>query len=169
MTNKHAKHSISHPELVQGLQTCAVLNSKAFTLIELLVVVLIIGILASVALPQYQKAVDKAHFVKTMAAGDALLQAEKVYFLENGKYTANREELDISVSACVIWVGAEGASDSIMCIDSSYGKLAFRVFLNGTFNRYCVALENDARAKRVCESFTNATGYNMSGNMYYAL
>ena len=59
-------------------------NCGAFTLIELLVVVLIIGILAAIALPQYQKAVTKSRFAEAMQNLKSLGQARQVCLLEKG-------------------------------------------------------------------------------------
>ena len=70
-------------------------NKQAFTLIELLVVVLIIGILAAVALPQYQKAVIKTRYATLKNLTRSLAQAEELYYLENGQYTTDLEELII--------------------------------------------------------------------------
>ncbi len=69
---------------------------KGFTLIELLVVVLIIGILSSVALPQYQKAVKKTRLMRLAPLVKAMADAEEAYYLANGQYTPFSGELDVS-------------------------------------------------------------------------
>ena len=79
-----------------------VTTTSAFTLIELLVVVLIIGILAAVALPKYEMAVMRSRYATLKANVNALLDAEKIYYLSNGEYTNDMEALSIDLTGCTL-------------------------------------------------------------------
>ena len=59
--------------------------------------VLIIGILAAVAVPQYQKAVVKSKNAEMKHIVKAVAEAERAYYLANGKYAINFNELDIDL------------------------------------------------------------------------
>ena len=65
---------------------------KGFTLIELLVVVLIIGILSAVAMPQYQKSVEKSRLSEVMMNLRTIREAYEFYQLENPGGTGTFKE-----------------------------------------------------------------------------
>ncbi len=77
------------------------MNKKGFTLLELLVVVLIIGILASIALPQYQKAVYKARLAEANIAIDTMKKNIALYLLTYGYPTSGE----------VLFTGKDAISD----------------------------------------------------------
>lgn len=74
-------------------------ENGGFTLIELLVVVLIIGILAAVALPQYKLAVVRSKTKAILPILSAIQRAQEVYYLNNGEYVKDIQSLDIQMPA----------------------------------------------------------------------
>ena len=72
-------------------------NEKGFTLIEILVVVLIVGILAAIALPQYQKAVWRSRSAEIKAFAKNLADAQGVHHLNNGAYAQDLSTMDIKL------------------------------------------------------------------------
>gem|GEM_PF-296414 len=62
------------------------LNKKSFTLIELIIVVVIIGILASMGLPGFNKTKERALDREARANLELIIAAEKIYRMENGRY-----------------------------------------------------------------------------------
>ena len=97
---------------------------KGFTLIELLVVVLIMGILASVAMPQYFKSVEKSRAAEGIDVLSAIASAQERAYMQKGAYVAALEDLDVGISNLsyftVVYVNAASGS--------SYGAMrALRV------------------------------------------
>ncbi|MGB2578706.1 type II secretion system protein G [Elusimicrobium simillimum] len=101
-----------------------------FTLIELLVVVLIIGILAAIALPQYTKAVEKSRAAEALVVLKSMQDAVDIFFMENGENPTSVEDLSITVPGTVVTktfggdydTKANGCSDTknfLYCINSS--------------------------------------------------
>ena len=67
-----------------------------FTLIELLVVVLIIGILAAMAMPQYFKAVERTRMAEAVTLMDSVAKAQRRKFMQKNRYASRFEGLDVS-------------------------------------------------------------------------
>ena len=139
-------------------------NNQAFTLIELLVVVLIIGILAAVALPQYKVAVEKARMVEAITITQKVKEAQERYYLANGTYTNKVEDLDLSFPGTAPTDSQIKLPSGVrifihvsiyVYVENKNRTNALRInYDNSTSPGYknCVAKRNDTIANQVCKS-----------------
>ena len=134
------------------------MNNKAFTLIELLVAVLIIGILAAIAVPQYQKAKYKTIFSELRLAFKDITQAQQLYYLNNGKYAGRGEEDKIDApykvennmfiisSNLSCYLGSSGGP-IIICNRSTTPRFGFYYYIyRADPATYCYASTSDKNA-----------------------
>lgn len=126
-------------------------NIKAFTLIELLVVVLIIGILAAVALPQYQLAVAKARVNRLLPLIKSIENAQEVYKMANGTYADDFALLDVEMPTSnndILCYPVQGSQyRSMDCRDRKY-SFVLEKYYSG--NLYCWAM-TDETSQKLCK------------------
>ena len=79
------------------------MNNKAFTLLELLMVVIIIGILATFAMPEYAKFKEKAYAAEAVNVLSAIKDAQFRYKMETGSYANGDILLDIEIEDSKYW------------------------------------------------------------------
>ena len=145
-------------------------RNKGFTLIELLVVVLIIGILAAVALPQYRLAVDKTKMTQLIVFANSVRQAQQRYYLVNGSYANNWNDIDINLEGYTtdgydsLWKGSlqDSRKNPYAFLNyhneglyffggDSYLPGILLIVSNKSKNRNCYANETNERAQTLCK------------------
>ncbi len=123
-------------------------SNEGFTLIELLVVVLIIGILAAVAVPQYQRAVEKSRATEMLANVKTLRIARAAYVLAHGNPPSSVEDLDVEIS--------EGTNGIIYSVTKKGNISAHR---HDSSNEKMYAIQYNTEMGFVCNTYQQNTYY----------
>ena len=157
---------------------------QGFTLLELLVVVVIIGILAAIALPQYKMAVGKARFSTLKNITRSIQQSAQRYYLVNGTYDLAAKDLDIDLDIisgadgrtfslrsgvyCSIW--KEGQQERVAC-DRNIFKTTMRLYIHRETGKpiecYVTSVDKNDNANKLCQKETGKTAKQAACNNSY--
>lgn len=143
-------------------------NKQGFTLIELLVVVLIIGVLAAMALPQYRVAVGMSRASTLYAFMRGVDQAQQAFYMANNRHATTFDVLSVGIPPgftkadektitkgrmrCHIMTAHGNAEISIKCTEGITGVVLEKYHNQNYY--MCWASTNNELNKQICRSLS---------------
>ena len=122
------------------------MKRKGFTLIELLIVVIIIGILAAIAIPQFMSALEKSKATEAYIGLGKIRTIQAIYKAENGGYTDDSDELDDFPGAETYWTFSLLDYDDD---DTQYTAIAERLAVNDPLTLVDNQIRIDEEGRRI--------------------
>ncbi|HHX8311937.1 MULTISPECIES: pilin [Vibrio] len=125
-------------------------KQQGFTLIELMIVVAVIGVLASIAIPQYQKYVAKSEVASALATLTGLKTNVEAYAVENGAFPANGTEEELGAPKTIPSGDIDFAATNT---SGATGTITFKFKSSGVSNLVTdksFALARDANGTWTC-------------------
>ncbi|SJM96161.1 Tfp pilus assembly protein PilE [Crenothrix polyspora] len=133
-------------------------TQKGFTLIELMITVAIVGILASIAVPNYQKSVMKARRADAKGALVSLANAMERHYTETGGYCG--AAMDSGVDSCGDLGGMDTGAPSIYPAQSpvdggtKYYDLTIAAVTDNSYTLQAKRINPGAQANDECGDLT---------------
>ncbi|MDR1123569.1 MAG: prepilin-type N-terminal cleavage/methylation domain-containing protein [Elusimicrobiota bacterium] len=124
-------------------------NNRGFTLTEVMVTVLLLGIISTIAIPQYLKTVEKQKAVEALHLLSAIGRSEERYYVINEVYTEDYSDLDADLVDRSTKTAASG---------TTFNNSAFRFVLEGDATPQVTAIRNDAVEPPYCLMRVHETG-----------
>ncbi|MBQ4493132.1 MAG: prepilin-type N-terminal cleavage/methylation domain-containing protein [Elusimicrobiaceae bacterium] len=140
-------------------------NKKGFTLIEVLVVVLIVGILAAVAFPFYQRMVYRNRYSTLIPITKSIANANELNYLSSNSYARTMRDLDVTISDNIeelnITLGNAEDASYVLTRRADLPGNSYIIYQKNSPNFpdeiHCEADPNDSRAVWLCSKGLGGT------------